>query len=589
MGRIVETKITRFDGGLSEDKRVKDLSKFSLTKHFDVFTYPHKLVPYCSTEADETKTYKIVKFLYAPWLSVGAYRLYGFGVIVGETKTKVYSYEIDSATFPPTNHWEAPSKGESAVAIRNTDVFFYYKNYIYMWAGSRYLIRFDTTNSDNFNDNYYDATTFTTVVQPVHHPADDIAYFFHDNFVSKQNGAAAFEPKVLTLPSQFKIVSACPYGSYLAIGCITKGIFNVQSIVFLWDRDSDLTTLTDRIDFGEGALKYLANLNNKLIGIVDFYTQGSLAEFPFGMRKGKLIIKQASGNFAMPLNELNTDSTNTMDMGSNCIIKNNKLYFSLSLTLNSDTRLGIWCVDENGKIALDFVEEEATSYQGIYIAGNMWWIAHSGDGSVNRIDNILAPSSTLPSIYESLIFNTGDSDLTKKLVGATVMTEKLPSSSRVILKYRKDGATAWKPIFVNVLNNSISHGAINFESLTATMTIATPAVVLLGDGDGNLLTHGLVAGDKFYFTTTGALPTGVSADKVYYVISAGLTSTAFEFSATLGGSAINTSGSQSGVHTLNFIDGLGEHKEIEFRIESYGGAVITGLKFKEEIIPKELY
>jgi len=51
------------------------------------------------------------------------------------------------------------------------------------------------------------------------------------------------------------------------------------------------------------------------------------------------------------------------------------------------------------------------------------------------------------------------------------------------------------------------------------------------------------------FTTTGALPTGITAGTTYYVIAAGLTANAFEVSATRGGSAVNTSGSQSGTHT----------------------------------------
>lgn len=78
---------------------------------------------------------------------------------------------------------------------------------------------------------------------------------------------------------------------------------------------------------------------------------------------------------------------------------------------------------------------------------------------------------------------------------------------------------------------------------TCTMTIASPCVVTLSG-------HGLSANDMVVFTTTGALPTGITAGQVYYVISAGLTSSAFEFSATEGGSAVNTSGSQSGTHTL---------------------------------------
>ena len=82
------------------------------------------------------------------------------------------------------------------------------------------------------------------------------------------------------------------------------------------------------------------------------------------------------------------------------------------------------------------------------------------------------------------------------------------------------------------------------NAATATMTIASPAVVTIP--------HCAVAGDKVVFTTTGALPTGVTAGQVYYVISAGLTGNAFEFSTTSGGSAVNTSGTQSGTHTATF-------------------------------------
>lgn len=77
---------------------------------------------------------------------------------------------------------------------------------------------------------------------------------------------------------------------------------------------------------------------------------------------------------------------------------------------------------------------------------------------------------------------------------------------------------------------------------TVTVTIASPAVV-------SWTAHGLVNGTRIVFSTTGALPTGITAGTVYFVISAGLTANAFEFSTTLNGSAVNTSGSQSGTHT----------------------------------------
>lgn len=106
---------------------------------------------------------------------------------------------------------------------------------------------------------------------------------------------------------------------------------------------------------------------------------------------------------------------------------------------------------------------------------------------------------------------------------------------------------------------------------TATITIASPAVV-------TLTAHGLVAGDPIYFTTTGALPTGVTANTRYYVISAGLAANTFEFSATLGGAAVNTSGSQSGTHTLRRTPyGLGDGSTT-FNLPDLRANTMGGLK-----------
>ncbi len=87
------------------------------------------------------------------------------------------------------------------------------------------------------------------------------------------------------------------------------------------------------------------------------------------------------------------------------------------------------------------------------------------------------------------------------------------------------------------------------QTATFTVTIATPGVF-------SRTAHGFVAGNQVTLGTTGALPTGLTTVTPYYVISAGLTADAFRVSATLGGSAINTSGSQSGTHYLPTVDGI---------------------------------
>ncbi len=78
-------------------------------------------------------------------------------------------------------------------------------------------------------------------------------------------------------------------------------------------------------------------------------------------------------------------------------------------------------------------------------------------------------------------------------------------------------------------------------SFTGTVTIASPGV-------WTATAHGLPNGVSVVLSTTGALPTGLVAGTTYYVVSTAADT--FQLSATSGGSAINTSGSQSGVHTV---------------------------------------
>lgn len=87
--------------------------------------------------------------------------------------------------------------------------------------------------------------------------------------------------------------------------------------------------------------------------------------------------------------------------------------------------------------------------------------------------------------------------------------------------------------------------AITQNKGTFTVTIATPAVF-------TLTSHGMLTGSKVFLTTTGALPTGLTADTNYFVISTGANTfnLATTFANAIAGTAIATSGAQSGTHTL---------------------------------------
>lgn len=114
-----------------------------------------------------------------------------------------------------------------------------------------------------------------------------------------------------------------------------------------------------------------------------------------------------------------------------------------------------------------------------------------------------------------------------------------------------------------------------------TLSIATPCIVTLED-------HGLLTGDKINITTTGALPTGLSAGD-YYVISiydgddldVDTFSLATTYANAIAGTKIATSGSQSGVHSISTYTGgfsstyedidYGTFKVIEVEVDMASG------------------
>jgi hypothetical protein len=125
----------------------------------------------------------------------------------------------------------------------------------------------------------------------------------------------------------------------------------------------------------------------------------------------------------------------------------------------------------------------------------------------------------------------------------TVALRPLVSTSRRVT------FPAWATGTVFQVGGVATSGGLVWQSVLAdkvatfTVDVATPATFTLA-------AHGFVTGTPFQITTTGALPTGLAVDTTYYVITAGLVAGSFRASATLGGAAINTTGSQSGTHTL---------------------------------------
>ena len=85
--------------------------------------------------------------------------------------------------------------------------------------------------------------------------------------------------------------------------------------------------------------------------------------------------------------------------------------------------------------------------------------------------------------------------------------------------------------------------SVGSSSIQVTISVASPGVFTLP------ISFSFPNGTAITFTTTGALPTGLSVGTIYYVVNA--SANTFEVSTTLGGSPITTSGAGSGIHQVS--------------------------------------
>jgi len=474
MGKVIEEKILTAYKGMTTDARIQDFAHAQMIKNMDAHSFLSKMVPFRDSEDGDSNSATRQKqaFVIALWGPTGTYNLFALGVKSGASTAEIHfkTTGTGGAADLSDNTWTSPTANQSSAGATSFNVFVYYKQVgkIYGARAGTNIWAFTPDGATAWDDS---AGTFnyTTIAQGLVHSKDDILYIPYDNKIASKNGAAAFNATALTLPQDKVISSICEHGNYLAIA--TKPISGSgKSVVYLWDRDASLTTISDSIDWGNGLLQILEDLDGTLVG-VSFLNETFTT---------KIIFRSwVAGPESVVFKELTSVQTST---ASNDLLVqskqkvDNRLYFLLSLKLNGVLEQGLWKIGKvNGQFAvtLDRTPNNDTALvsgilSGFFIHKDYTFISYQTNGAFALSKTNDQYSFTASGVYESIIINGGDSSLKKDLLGITLMTEPLASGAQVIVKYKTDQNTTFTTLFTSNALNAISYSVSKQSGLLPT-------------------------------------------------------------------------------------------------------------------------
>ena len=465
MSKTLEITISNFSGGISDDPREQNGSKFQTAKHFDVFSNPTRLTPYRSLEVDTNdgststgmKQYFVQDYVYA---SASA-KLYGLGQTAGGLA------QIFQKADATTGNWSVPATSTGNGAVKN-GCLVEYKDYLWGFQGTTQVFRWGLLSGvPSITNSQGTVGTITSVAQGII-AKDDNLYLPYNNKLARVTSGGTVNDAVLTLPTNFKITSICNYGNYLAIGCAPISTFNGVSKVYLWNLTS--TDVQEAIDWGEGELRILETIEGYLVGVTDRYLNNAT-----GAGRGSMIIQIYSGGVPQVVKEVFTQALTGKSIPLQKTVKNNRVFWAAKIMTNSAGTTyneGIWSFGRKNvnfpfALSLDIIDENITTsgIQAIGSAANYFFITHSGDGSIDKTNDVAV--YTFTSVYESQVFNFDDVDSDKTLLSLKVSFRKQLAGESLTAKYRVDGATAWTTIGTYDTDDSVSYTFLGLADGTA--------------------------------------------------------------------------------------------------------------------------
>lgn len=318
MPTVIQNK---FDGGHAEDLRTVATDECEKSLNFDLLTDSHKLVPFEDSVAETVDGIMSDIALADVEISLigAAYDLTASGFENGASAKSAFYIKTDVLT-----DFTQQAVGIAGIHQKGSGVVYKDKFYSVSISGT-------TLSLNRYNSSASVTSVGTTTiaagslkVRPFVHPEDNVLYVVIQNIIIRWDGSA-YSDTVSSpiLPTTHEATSMTDYGSYLAIA-VRPLRGNGKSVVYLWGRDMTLATFQGTLNFGEGNLVIIENLNNNLVGIMQPWGAINSAYTP---TTTKIIVKGYKGGDVETLKELSIPSLIAIN-GTLKVKNRNRLYFA---------------------------------------------------------------------------------------------------------------------------------------------------------------------------------------------------------------------------------------------------------------------
>lgn len=426
--------INTFDGGHAEDIRTFATNECESSVNFDITSNPHLIRPFSDPVAETISTGSTVMtdFQITDVLPVsisGTTKLVGWGRESAASSKATFF----TKSAPITSAWAAVATAASMTPIANTLVE--YKGSAYAIDSQPNLVKFTSGTTYTSIGNINAPNVVTSVyAKPFVHPEDNILYYATADYIIGKYDGSALTNNAFTLPSNLTITSLTNWGGYLAIACKpTSGVG--RSYVYMWGRDTSLTTAQALVDWGDGALELLENINGVLVGVSSVKAIGTFDT----IINYNYQVKTYTGGSVDVVKDFIVTNTNVLRHYK--AKQNNKLYFGFdtdnAIFACGKNKSGNWFVTKDRYLTPTGSTVTGT-LNGISLVGDILFAAYTDGGTAGYLMRTSDSTFAGTSIFLSTVnpnMPVASRYENKKLVSVQVAYKLNSSSGTVGLGY----------------------------------------------------------------------------------------------------------------------------------------------------------